>query len=430
MIVKRCGHAATLALALIGSLWILEATAANPPLMAPDPYWPKPLPNGWVTGQVGGTCIDSHDHVFIVTRGFQTGGLTSPEGVGGANPVTGALGGAFKSKASPPVIEFDPAGNMINAWGDASLVPAGTPPPVGTVSIVGQNAVMPNGMHGCYVDYQDNVWIGGNGDGVVQKYTHDGSTMLLQIGQKFKCDSGLSTDVAPDPDMPIPCSGTGGGNVSRTGISHKYLNLPAAIAVDPNPDPITGQPGSVYIADGYGNHRVVVFDAKGNYLRQFGTVGTGADQFTLGDGGHPHCVRLGGDQLIYACDRGQNKINVYTRAGAFLGNINVIPGQIGTGQEGSGTAWDIDFSRDPAQTWAFISDGQNEILWTFNKATAMSGGTPVAGFGGFGHDPGLFSFLHMMAIDSKGAIYVGETIGGNRIQKILTKTLPTPGAPK
>src|SRR5207249_1656806 len=223
MIVTRYGYAAMLA--LVGSLWITEAAAVNPPLMAVDPNWPKPLPNAWVTGQVGGTCIDSQDHVFIVTRGFQTGGLTSPEGVGGANPSTGALGGAFKSKPSPPVIEFDAAGNMINAWGNPALVPAGTPPPVGTASIVGQNAVLPNGMHGCYVDYQDNVWIGGNGDGVIQKYSHDGSTLLLQIGQKFKCDSGTSTDVAPDPDTPIPCSGTGGGNISRTGMSHKYLNL-------------------------------------------------------------------------------------------------------------------------------------------------------------------------------------------------------------
>src|SRR5262249_36598054 len=163
----------------------------------------------------------------------QTGGLTSPEGVGGANPSSGALGGAYKSKASPPVIEFDAAGNMVNAWGNPALVPAGTPPPVGTTSIVGQNAVVPNGMPGRYVDYQDNVWIGGNSDGVIQKYTHDGSTMLLQIGQKFKCDSGLSTDEGTpgNPDSPIPCTGTGGGNVSRTGISHKYLNLPAAIAV-------------------------------------------------------------------------------------------------------------------------------------------------------------------------------------------------------
>ena len=131
---------------------------------------------------------------------------------------------------------------------------------------------------------------------------------------------------------------------------------------------------------------------SGHYLRQFGSVGTGPDQFTVGDGGHPHCVRLGADQLIYACDRGQNKINVYKRDGTFVGNIGVIPGQVGTGQEGSGTAWDIDFSKDPAQTWAFISDGQNEVLWTFNHANALPGGTPVAGFGGFGHDPGIVQF--------------------------------------
>jgi hypothetical protein len=414
MNLKRYGHGAALAfpLAILASLWCLEAAALNPPLMAVDPNWPKPLPNGWVTGQVGGTCIDSQDHVFIVTRGFQSGGLTSPEGVGGANPSTGALGGAFKSKASPPVIEFDPAGNMVNAWGNPALVPAGQP-------FAGQNAVLPNGMHGCYVDYQDNVWIGGNSDGVVQKYTHDGSVMLLQIGTKFVCDR---------PDLPGGTGACANGTPPQTGNSHTLLNLPAAIAVDPNPDPMPPhQPGSIYIADGYGNHRVVVFDANGNYLRQMGSVGTGPDQFTAGDGGHPHCVRLGNDQLIYACDRGQNKINVYQRDGTFVGNIGVIPGQVGTGQEGSGTAWDIDFSKDSAQTWAFISDGQNEILWTFNHANALSGGTPVAGFGGFGHDPGLFSFLHMMAIDSKGAIYVGETIGGNRIQKILTKTLPTFG---
>ena len=413
MNLKRYGHGAALAfpLAILASLWCLEAAGLNPPLMAVDPNWPKPLPNAWVTGQVGGTCIDSQDHVFIVTRGFQSGGLTSPEGVGGANPNTGALGGAFKSRASPPAIEFDPAGNMINAWGNPALVPAGQPN-------AGQNAVLPNGMHGCYVDYQDNVWIGGNGDGVVQKYTHDGSVMLLQIGTKFVCDR---------PDLPGGTGACANGTPPQTGNSHTLLNLPAAIAVDPNPDPVTGQVGSVYIADGYGNHRVVVFSANGNYLRQMGSVGTGPDQFTAGDGGHPHCVRLGNDQLVYACDPGQNKINVYQRNGTFVGNIGVIPGQIGTGQEGSGTAWDIDFSKDPAQTWAFISDGQNEILWTFNHANALSGGTPVAGFGGFGHDPGLFSFLHMMAIDSKGAIYVGETIGGNRIQKILTKTLPTFG---
>ena len=230
---------ALMAVAAFAVAWNSTSTAAPPssdtPVFKVDPYWPKPLPDNWVTGEVGGTCIDSQDHVFIVTRGFQTGGLASPEGIGGANPKTGQLS---KSRASPPVIEFDAEGNVVHTWGDPTLVPAGQPH-------AGQNAVLPNGIHGCFVDYEDNVWIAGNGDGVVQKYSHDGSALLLQIGQKFTCDDGLGGS--------IPCvnpGGTGGadnvfGNVLRTGISHTLLNLPADIAVDPNPDPVTGQRGSV-----------------------------------------------------------------------------------------------------------------------------------------------------------------------------------------
>src|SRR5438552_4189229 len=155
MNLKRYSHGAALAfpLAILASFWCLEAAGLNPPLMAVDPNWPKPLPNGWVTGQVGGTCIDSQDHVFIVTRGFQNGGLVSPEGVGGANTKTGALGGVSKSKASPPVIEFDQDGNVVNSWGNPALVPAGTIGPAGN-NIGNQNAVLPNGIHGCFVDYQ------------------------------------------------------------------------------------------------------------------------------------------------------------------------------------------------------------------------------------------------------------------------------------
>src|SRR2546428_6706247 len=225
------------------------------PTFKVDPFWPKPLPDNWVTGEPGGTCIDSQDHLIIVARGFQTGGLASPEGVGGADRNTGTLGGAFKSKASPPVIEFDTEGNVVRAWGNPSLVPANTIGPAGN-NIGGQNAVLPNGIHGCFVDYQDNVWIGGNNDGVVQKYSHDGSKLLLQIGVKFECDDGLGT--VGTPGNFIACTGAGGGNVMRTGGSSKYLSLPADIAVDPNPDPRTVQRGSVYVADGYGNHRVVV----------------------------------------------------------------------------------------------------------------------------------------------------------------------------
>src|SRR6267154_3262103 len=174
------GGTVTLALtaAIAGSLWSGQ-TRADPqprtPTFSVDPFWPKPLPDNWVTGEVGGTCVDSQDHIFIVTRGFQTGGLVSPEGVGGKPD---------KSTASPPAVEFDPEGNVVHSWGDPSLVLTGPN--------AGKNAVLPNGIHGCFVDYQDNVWIAGNGDGVVQKYSHDG-TMLLQIGTKFVCDNGTPT---------------------------------------------------------------------------------------------------------------------------------------------------------------------------------------------------------------------------------------------
>jgi len=385
------------------------SSTPSTPVFQVDPFWPKPLPDNWVTGEVGGTCVDSQDHVFIVTRGFQTGGLVSPEGVGGADTKTGTLDGAFKSKASPPAIEFDPAGNVVNSWGNPSLVPAGTIGPAGN-NIGGQNAVLPNGIHGCFVDYQDNVWIGGNGDGVVQKYSHDGSTLLLQIGTKFLCDNGTP-------------SGGACGNIGLQGASKTLLNDPADIGVDP-------ANGEVYIADGYGNHRVVVFDKTGTYLRQMGGVGIAPGSFTAGDGGHPHCVVLGRDGYVYACDRGQDRINVYTKGsgttpGTFVKTIPVIPGTAALGVAGS--AWDIDFSPDALQTFAYISDGGNEIMWIFNHANILNGTSyvpPLSGFGRPGHMAGDFTFLHMMAIDSTGNLYVGETIGGRRIQKFTKVTCP------
>jgi hypothetical protein len=380
------GSTIVLAVAMAAGLWSPPVKAQpEGPVFRVDPFWPKPLPHNWVTGEVGGTCVDSQDHVFIVTRGFQTGGLTSPEGVGGRPE---------KSTASPPAIEFDPDGNVVNSWGDPSLVATGPN--------AGKNAVLPNGIHGCFVDYQDNVWIAGNGDGVVQKYSHDGSTLLLQIGTKFLCDDGSATGGA--------C-----GNVGLTGNSKTLLNDPADIAVDP-------ANGDVYIADGYGNHRVVVFDKNGNYLRQMGGVGTGLGQFTAGDGGHPHCVVIGKDGLVYACDRGQDRINVYKKDGTAVTEIPVIPGTAALGTAGS--AWDVDFSPGQQQTFMYESDGGNEVVWIFNHASALAGlpNAILSGFGRPGHMAGEFTFLHMMAVDSRGNLYAGETIGGRRIQKFRLKT--------
>jgi len=382
---------AALLLAVAVSLWLwpvlprAQSGAAAGPAYRVDPFWPKPLPamkgadgqsRQWVTGEVGASCIDSHDHIVTVNRGFLRGGLLSQEG--------------STSVPAPPVLIFDPQGNIVQSWGDATLTPEGAA------------ARLPNGIHGCHVDHEDDIWLAGNADGVVQKWSHDGSRMLLQIGTKGQCDGSASR-----PTAPYPTCGEPGHNTSRS-----LLNGPADVAVDPNPDPANGQRGSVYVADGYGNYRIVVFDAKGNYLRQWGSPGAGPGQFVQKGGGHPHCVELGKDGLVYACDRGQNRIHVFDRLGALKRTISVDPpDQI----QSTNRVTDIAFSSDAGQRLLFVTDLGSNRVWILDRERGML----VGGIGRSGHLAGEFTFPHTVAIDSQGNLYVAETIGGRRSQKFV-----------
>jgi DNA-binding beta-propeller fold protein YncE len=184
------------------------------------------------------------------------------------------------------------------------------------------------------------------------------------------------------------------------------LNEPAGIAVDPSPDPATGETGDVYIADGYGNHRVVVFNSEGKYLRQFGSAGRGDGQFDASGGGHPHCVLIGNDNLVYACDRGQSRIEVFDKMGIFKRHIFIRPT--------SGRPTDIVFSTDKAQTYMLVEDSGAEAVWIVDRQGAI-----VGGFGRGGHAPGEFTSAHTLAGDSRGNLYVAETGGGRRIQKFV-----------
>jgi hypothetical protein len=358
------------ALALGLGLWSPLKAKADKDIKAPaykvDPFWPKPLPDRWVTGEVAGTCVDSNDHLFTVNRG-STGGppgnLTAKE--------------ALFGQPSPPVIEFDRAGNVVNFWGNL--------------------AVLPTGLHGCFVDYQDNVWIAGNGDGIVQKYSH-GGTLLMQIGTKGVCDG--------------PC-----GETASTNSSHTLLNEPADMTVDPSN-------GDIYIADGYGNHRVVVFNKNGVWLRQWGSAGTGPRQFSPTGGGHPHCVVLDKAGRVYACDRANDRVLVFDKQGVPQRSIPIKPGTgSGTGgtPTGIGSAWDIDFSADKDQTFLFDTDGGNEVLWELDRTAALSGdpNAILVGFGRPGHMAGDFTFLHTVAVDSRNNMFLGETVGGRRVQRFV-----------
>ena len=463
----------------------------NAPRFKVDPFWPKPLPSDvetnpaaatdgfrtsgpgatkpWVTGEVAGHGFDSKDHVFIVTRGPQ--GSTNPNAQG--QPTTAPTNlvspETVIAHPSPSVVEFDSSGNVVNSW--PPNLPSALPPwwtaPIDPVGCDGSPAChlpkrgVPQGIHGLFVDYQDNVWVAGNGDGIVQKYSHDGSTLLLQIGLRGICDN-----------PPANTCGNSGGNAAANN-SRTLLNEPPNVRVDPNPDPVTGETGSIYIPDGYGNHRVVVFNRNGKWLRHWGGVvansanpnATAHDRgsFAAGDGGHPHCLVIGKNGFLYVCDRASDRILVYEKAPTnCIGNpsvwvagntpvcqpvriITVIPGTGVTAGKSdgvsknvlgtAGSAWDLDFSTDRDQSFFFESDGGNETVWTFDHSLALanqSTATPcttmecgtwprsiLAGFGRSGHMAGDFVFLHSIGLDSKGNLFTGETINGRRIQKFV-----------
>ena len=370
----------------------VAAPQAAAPAFKVDPYWPKPFPlftdaegrnHRWATGEIGGTCVDSHDHIFTLNRGWQNSGL------GKLHTFE-----AFSSVPAPPVVAYDPDGNVVLSWGDPSHLSPG-----------GGTKVMPESLHGCFVDHDDNVWIAGNADGVVQKYTHDG-TLLLQIGTKGLCD-GPAPTAAPPANVFFPTCVSPGLNSSKT-----RLNDPADISVDPAPDPVTKARGSVYIADGYGNHRIVVFDAQGQYLRQWGSPGSGPGQFAAEGGGHPHCVILGADSLVYTCDRGNARVQVFDRMGVLQRIIPIAPE--GFAYQGLRTN-DIGFSKDPAQAFFYTSDVGSGTVWILNRTQ----GAVVGGIGGMGQGAGQFVGVHTMAVDSKGNLYVSEGGGGRRTQKFV-----------
>jgi DNA-binding beta-propeller fold protein YncE len=377
--------------ALVGGSFILErparvveASAVQAPRFEVDPMWPKPLPHHWVLGNVIGLAVDAQDHIWIVHRAASLERMETYLKNNAADCCTPA----------PPVVEFDQEGNLITAWGGP-----------------GEGYEWPDTNHGIFVDYKGNVWIGGNGRGkdpaappqqpgatgggyVAGGYYHD--NMIL----KFTQDGKFLMQI---------------GHAGQSKGSNDVENVKGAAKM--SVDPKTNE---LIVADGYGNKRVIVFDADtGKYKRHWGAYGHKPDDTNLGryNPNDPpaqqfrnpvHCAELSNDGILYVCDRVNDRIQVFKPDGEFIKETFIEKNTLG-----DGSAWDIAFSKDKDQKYIYLADGANEKVHILLRSTLEE----LTAFGDGGRQPGQFYAVHSIATDSKGNIFTTETYRGQRVQK-------------
>ena len=336
--------------------------AGGVPLFQVDPFWPKPLPGNWILGQVSGVAVDKRDHIWIVHRPRS---LSDREVGAAQNPPWSKC-----CYAAPPILVFDQSGNLLRAWGGP-----------------GQGYEWPDVEHGIYVDQNDFVWTAGSGpkDSQILKFTLDGK-FVMQIGRSGQSQG--SNDTA-------------------------NLGSPADMFVD-------AAARELYVADGYRNKRVIVFDSEtGAYKRHWGAYGKApvdgklppydpanppATQF-----GNPvHCVRMSNDGLIYVCDRINNRVQIFRKDGAFVSEAFFE-----RATRLNGSVSELTFSPDREQRFMYMVDGVNNEMRIIVRAT----NEVLARVGRPGRFAGQFHVVHNIAVDAQGNVYTTEVNTGQRVQK-------------
>jgi hypothetical protein len=345
------------------------ASRLRPPAFQVDPGWPM-IPNGWVLGEVTSIAVDSRDHIWVLHR---------PRSIPAEK----------RGSAAPPVLEFDTAGRLLGSWGGE-----------------GDGYEWPEREHGIFVDSKGYVWISGNGgwprpsaagsgDDMILKFTMSGK-LVLQIGHR-----GQST-----------------GNTDTANV-----HQPADVFVH-------APTNELFVADGYGNQRVVVFDAdSGKFKRMWGGFGNtppaamspnppapvpnqggpeGPPQFGL-----VHAVKVSRDGIVYVADRTNNRIQLFTIEGKYLrqvrlageGNVTPVP---------AGFA----FSPDRKQQFLYVVDSGPMRVAIFDRETM----TELDTVGTRGPKPGELDIVHHMAADSKGNLYTAEIVTNRRAQKFVIRS--------
>jgi DNA-binding beta-propeller fold protein YncE len=338
------------------------APARSVPTFEVDPAWPK-VPPQWKLGDASSIGVDAQDNLWVLHRPR----TLKPEQAG---------------SAAPPIMVFDAAGNFIKGWGGAE-----------------SGGEWPEREHGIHIDHKGFVWVGGNncagralrglkpvGDDQLVKFTQDGK-LALQIGRSSQSK----------------------GNADTTN-----LHQPADVWVHPRTN-------ELFVADGYGNHRVIVFDADtGAFKRMWGAFGNkpldndqcpppslssvpdgpGPDQFSI-----VHAIRVSNDGTVYAADRENRRVQMFTSDGKYLKQL--VRG-------GAPFARNLALSPDPEQQFLYVGGG-TEIVIADRKALEVVGSI---------QGPGMLGGGHQIATDAKGNIYVAATTRG--LQKLVFKGMSAP----
>jgi DNA-binding beta-propeller fold protein YncE len=365
------------------------AQRGSAPAFEVERLWPQPFPaaKAWILGSVTGVAVDAQDRVWVVHRGVDS--LQTNEKGPTLQPWASSC--CF---AAPQVLAFDATGKLV-----ASFEPKG-----------GTGYDWPVNPSGIAVDDKGNVWVGsglptpslappagrgGRGappappppaDAQVLKFSKDGK-FLLQIGKGGKTE----------------------GSDSPTGF-----NRPGALAVD-------SAANELYVADGFGNHRIAVFDTNtGAFKRSWGAYGDKPNDTDPGayDPSSPaakqfrtlSCVKLAKDGMVYVCDRQNDRIQVFDKSGKFVKEAFVAKTT-----RGDGSVWDVAFS--PDQRLLYVADGHNKKVRVLDRASLEEVGSVGTG----GRYPGQFYGVGSVAVDSKGNLYTGETYEGKRVQKFALK---------
>ena len=379
---------------------------AGAPRFEVDPMWPKPMGNRWILGSTTGMAIDARDHIFVV---HLTDSFTQRTEIGltvGGN----AYGECCAS--APNVLEFDASGALVGHWGGP-----------------GEGYNWPEANAGLAIDDAGNLWIGGAGgsDTRILKFSKDGK-FIAQYGAGPAAPVAAARgagDTAYAGQSPARGAGGRGGRGGRG-------NAPPALPANSNSMEsfggamgfaIDGKANEVFVADGSRNHRVAVVDMNtGTIKRYWGAYGAkpnDADTAKYEPGGaapkqfgQVRCVKIANDGLVYVCDATNDRIQVFKKDGSFVKEMTVAPAT-----RGSGSVWDIAFSRDAGQRYLYVADGANDKVHILDRESLKE----LTAFGDGGRQPGLFYAVDGVATDSKGNLYTIETFEGKRLQKFNYK---------